>query len=104
MGKSAHGKLKLTLDMEKLDKYLELNQIEVDQLTKFFDEPLLIKKPIPKANIDYFNLMNEYQSYLDRGLVKNRAELSRQLNVSRAWITIVFRRGSCNYKDGKRLY
>jgi len=103
MGKSTNGRLTLTIDKNKIDKYLELNKIEIEQLTKFLDKAPRIKtnNPIPKIN--YYNLMNEFQSYLDRGLAKNRAELAKQLNVSRAWITIVFRRGSCDYKNCERL-
>jgi hypothetical protein len=45
IGKSAFGKLKLLLNKEKLYKFWELNKVEIEQSTKFFDEPLLIKKP-----------------------------------------------------------
>jgi hypothetical protein len=47
--------------------------------------------------------MNEYQDYLDREIARNEAELFKQLNVSRAWITKVHRRGTFNYENNMKL-
>jgi hypothetical protein len=45
------------------------------------------KKRKPVNKLDLHSLAADYQNQIDRGMVRNRADLARKLNVSRAWIT-----------------
>jgi hypothetical protein len=47
------------------------------------------RKLVNKLNLH--SLAAEYQFQIDNGIVKNRAELARKFNVSRAWITKVMK-------------
>ena len=89
--KIAHGKLKLTIDRERLWGYLMVKEDCITWLTNgFFYNDSKIKKFIRKK-IDYEVLANEYDQLLKNGEVKNRAELARKFNVSRTLITKVFK-------------
>jgi len=47
----------------------------------------------PRTKIDYKILAGESKLLIDNGTVLNQADLAWKLNVSRAWITKVIKRG-----------
>jgi hypothetical protein len=93
IAKSTNGKLKLTIDREELPNYLNLSLKKCYQLTEGFYLPETKIINSPRVKIDYKNLASEYKRLINNGTVLNRAALARKLNVSRAWVTKVFRLG-----------
>ncbi len=90
--KSNDRKLKLTLDLDRLPKYLKITDENGSELLTGYFRPLEKTKQSIRQKIDYKSLAADYHSYIENGLVKNKAALSRKLNVSRAWITKVFKK------------
>ncbi len=96
IAKSTNGRLKLTIDREELPNYLDLSRKKCYQLTDGFYLPETKIINESRVKIDYHKLSNEYKSLIDNGTVLNQADLARKLNVSRAWVTKVFRLGAIN--------
>ena len=94
IAKSTNNKLKLTIDRERLPNYLNLSLKKCYRLTEGFylPETKIINKP--RAKIDYRKLASEYRLLINDGTVLNQAALARKLNVSRAWVTKVFKVGN----------
>jgi hypothetical protein len=84
-----YGETKLSLDIGRIDEYLNLSDGAKDRLAGFLEIPRKITMRLPRLN--YLKLSGEYQDMLDNGEFKNRAELARHLGVSRAWITKVLK-------------
>lgn len=70
---------------------MDLNESLADEFMQGFyiNEPV-INKNLRKYN-DYKVLACEYNSYIESGIVKNKADLARLLCVSRTWISKVFK-------------
>lgn len=94
IAKSTNGKLKLTIDREELPNYLNLSLKKCYQLTEGFFLPEIKIMNKPRSKIDYKILAGEYKLLIEKGIVLNQAALARRLNVSRAWVTKVFKVGN----------
>lgn len=91
--KSTNGKLKLTLDQVRLQNYLDLDEKLADEFMQGFYISEPVKNGDLRQYIDYKVLAREYNSYIENGVAKNKADLARLLCVSRTWISKVFRLG-----------
>lgn len=91
IAKSTNGRLKLTIDREELQKYLNLSLKKCYQLTDGFYLPEIKIVNKPRTKIDYKILAAKYKLLIDNGTVLNQADLARRLNVSRAWVTKVLK-------------
>lgn len=80
------------MDLDRLPKYLKITDENGSELLTGYFRPLEKTKQSIRQKIDYKSLAADYHSYIENGLVKNKAALSRKLNVSRAWITKVFKK------------
>lgn len=94
IAKSNNNRLKLTIDREELPNYLNLSLKKCYQLTEGFYLPETKIINNPRVKIDYKNLASEYKRLINNGTVLNQATLARKLNVSRAWVTKVFKAGN----------
>lgn len=81
----------MTIDREELPNYLDLSLKKCYQLTEGFYLPETKVATKPRVKIDYQKLANEYKSLIDNATILNQADLAKKLNVSRAWVTKVYR-------------
>jgi hypothetical protein len=89
---SAKGAQHIVIDPIRLPYYLNLSALEIDSLV----QASLMRRAIirvPKQKLDYRQLALSYQEKLDSGMFPTRASLARHLGVSRAWVTMVMKRG-----------
>jgi hypothetical protein len=87
-----HGETRISVDMDRIEDYLQLTTAAKKRLALMLESPRRIKTRIPLMRLDYGKLATEYQGLINSGHVGNRAELARFLNVSRAWVTKVLNR------------
>lgn len=87
------GKRVFTLDTSRIKDFLDVSDACVARLGKVFSPPGYAIRPIlPKDRIDYRVLATEYQKLLSDGICRDRADIARHRGVSRAWITMVYKR------------
>lgn len=91
--RTAHGKSGLTLEMSRIRDYLDIKEDCFVRLQKTFPNyPSSKKGSSRRKRLDYPRLAAEYQSLITEGICNNRAEVSRMMHVSRAWVTKVMGR------------
>lgn len=81
------------MDPTRLHYYLDLQKTDITALQRDGlvqpELPVKIKKP----KIDYPALAQSYRQKLENGTFTTRADLARSIGVSRAWISMVLKRG-----------
>ena len=86
-----HGQKKVIPDGSKIQDFFGVGFRDSAQLTDLFIKEKLVH---PKqSKINYAELSLKFKLMIDSREVKNRADLARKLNVSRAWITKVMKNG-----------
>lgn len=93
---NAKGAKHIVIDPARLPYYLDLKSSDLVRLRKAgLIEPEAPAR-IPKPRIDYPRLAQEYKQKLDSEKYSTRSALARDLGVSRAWITEIFKRATAN--------
>ncbi|MDP1675335.1 MAG: hypothetical protein Q8L88_00605 [Bacteroidota bacterium] len=87
--KTAHGEKVIAVDPNEVQKYLKLDQDDVVRLTRRFLYPQPAQSRLQRVLLDRRAMAEQYRELIQSGVVRNQAELSRHLGVSRAWITKV---------------
>jgi hypothetical protein len=81
------------LDVKRLPELSDFDENELARIAKKLGPPTSSSITNKQEKIDYVHLSQEYQSLIDTGICANFAGVARHLNVSRAWISKVMRRG-----------
>jgi hypothetical protein len=91
--RAAHGKSSITLEMSGIRDYFDINEDCLVRLQKTFPSSIgSTRCSNGRKRLDYPRLAAEYQSLITEGICNNRAEVSRMMHVSRAWVTKVMGR------------
>ena len=86
------GAKRIFIDSTRLPYFLNLNNSDIETLQREKLIESTVSEVIPKSKINYGELAAQYKQKIDNGEYPNRAELARSIGVSRAWITIVFKK------------
>jgi hypothetical protein len=91
--RTGHGKSGLKLEMSRIRDYLDINEDCLVRLQKTFPSYVgSTRGSSRRKRLDYPRLAAEYQSLISEGICNNRAEVSRMMQVSRAWVSKVMGR------------
>ena len=87
-----HGEKEANIDLSLAGRYLDVDEAQAARLSSLFAPVKEVRRtPLPRVGIDKAKLAQEFQIMLDTGVAKNKADLARQKNVSRAWISTVLK-------------
>jgi len=88
-----HGKLYLTLVVDRLSDFLDVTPECIAELRSRFCPPVLSEAPrrSRKDPINYAALQQKYRQMLADGRFASKADLARHLGVSRVWVSRVLR-------------
>ena len=88
-----HGGTQLTLDLSRIQDYLELSEEAMTHLHQSFPQPNLyqLTANTKRGKKDYKALAQGYQKMIDEGVCKNYADIAKHYGVTRAWITKVMK-------------
>lgn len=87
-----HGQKEANIDLSLIGQYLDVNEMQAADLLRRFSSYQEVKSPRqPRVPIDKVKLAQEFQKMLDTGKARNRSDLARQKDVSRAWISKVLK-------------
>ncbi len=88
-----YGKRIFTLDTNRIKDFLDISEACVARLAKVFSPPnYFLRATQKKEKIDFRVLATEYHNLMSNGICKDKADVARHLGVSRAWITMVFKK------------
>jgi hypothetical protein len=89
---SKHGEKIAEVDPSLVGLYLNADEAQAARLSRLFARSMAVRSlPRPRVRIDKVQLACEFQALLNAGVAKNKADLARQKNVSRAWISTVLK-------------
>lgn len=97
------GAKHIAVNTERLRYYLNLSSSDTDALADTgLGIPICLPKT-PRTRINRLEDVQEYQALLDTGTAKNKSDIGRQKDVSRAWVTKVIRTVTTPWCCFKRL-
>ena len=89
---SKHGQKIADIDPLSVGQHLDVDEADAAMLAALFAHPKEVRRTVlPRVRIDKVKLACEFQALLDTGAARNKADLARQRNVSRAWISTVLK-------------
>lgn len=90
---SRKGAKKIFINHNRIIYYLDVHEEDILGLRR----DGLVQPEVPvkilKSKINYERLADEYKMKLECGMYATRSALAKSLGVSRAWISMVMRRG-----------
>ncbi|MGA2624741.1 MAG: hypothetical protein ABSF91_12855 [Bacteroidota bacterium] len=86
------SRIAILIDRARLPYFLDLQQSDLDALTKdhLITEP--VEEKMPPKRINYQQLALQYTQMLDNEQFPSRSAMARELGVSHAWISMVMNR------------